>query len=373
MDTFQALGVEHRGAVTDQQGPGDRQQRHRVIAAHRQGFGTLLEHLAACDDLGDQRVLLEPQKCLVGLQHRIFIVETHHQADRDAIVFHFIEKSAAFGVQAQRIAEGVYNGLAGRQKRGGGRNFDDLFYRGLEYLGHPVVEYPQFGLHIPEQAAPGAFTENRHLRGQVHSRFKIRLRFAVFVDALVPGSDAADPAAGFIHQHFGAGKSGKQIQAELFGLIRQPAGELGYADDTAAAVVHVPGCKRNGDFPSRRQIVKSIPTFGGFQRKFLVHVIWNQLFESNGIEDGAAEGMRSDGIPFFDQADLDLQVMLLCQLQQVNGAGQIGRAAADKKYVKGIFFTLLVHDSPCIDNGSSVVTTWQLSGWPCACRADPVR
>ena len=91
------------------------------------------------------------------------------------------------------------------------------------------------------------------------------------------------------------------------------------------------------------QIIKGIPTISGFQWKTGFHIIGNQLLQSDGIEDGTAEGMRSDGIPLFNQSHLDWQVLLLCQLQQMDGAGQIGRTTADKHNVKFQCFSFFSH------------------------------
>ena len=110
--------------------------------------------------------------------------------------------------------------------------------------------------------------------------------------------------------------------------------------------MHVSGGEGNRDLPPGRQVINGIPALGRFHWKAFVRVVGDQLLQGDRIEDSSTERVRSDRISFFDQPHLDFQVLLLCQLQQMDGTCQVGRASTDKKHIKRIFFTGLIHHSP---------------------------
>jgi DNA polymerase len=60
--------------------------------------------------------------------------------------------------------------------------------------------------------------------------------FAIALDTHVASGDAAHRAL-FIEQQFRAGKTGKNIHAQRFGLGAQPAAELAEADDVIAVIL----------------------------------------------------------------------------------------------------------------------------------------
>ena len=68
-------------------------------------------------------------------------------------------------------------------------------------------------------------------------RTKSLVRLAVAADAHVAGGDA-DNGAILVVKHFGCGKAGIDLDAELCGLLAEPFAQRAEADDVIAVILH---------------------------------------------------------------------------------------------------------------------------------------
>ena len=104
--------VDHPGGVAGDQHAGDREAlRQRPVAARGDRLRAPADPFAALDDLGDERVLLEPLQLVVDAEGGVGVVEADDEAEADLVLAHRVDEAAArllvFGAPAQRPAEGV--------------------------------------------------------------------------------------------------------------------------------------------------------------------------------------------------------------------------------------------------------------------------
>ena len=93
-------------------------RRNRPPAAVGQRLGAVADHLAAFEQLGDERMLLEFLQHTLRIEARIGIVEPGDEAERDHVVFAAVNPGAAVFLRGQRPAHGV-DDFAGRDAAGG--------------------------------------------------------------------------------------------------------------------------------------------------------------------------------------------------------------------------------------------------------------
>jgi hypothetical protein len=80
-----------------------------------------------------------------------------------------------------------------------------------------------------------ALGEERVLPAQLHARLIAFGLLAFAVDAYVSGRDALDSIV--VVEHFGGGKPRKDVDAERFCLLPEPAAHVAQADDVVAVVL----------------------------------------------------------------------------------------------------------------------------------------
>ena len=81
-----------------------------------------------------------------------------------------------------------------------------------------------------------AFGKNSVLGVQLHAQLKVVRGFAIFTYAHVASGHAFDRAI-FVVEDFGGGKTREDLHAQLFGLLTQPTGHIGQANDVVAIVL----------------------------------------------------------------------------------------------------------------------------------------
>ncbi len=89
--------------------PSSVQLRHREISARVDRLGTVLDHLAALEHLGDHRMGLELLKFGVRVDRRVLVIEAGHVADADRVALQAVDPAAAVGSRVGRKPERVYD------------------------------------------------------------------------------------------------------------------------------------------------------------------------------------------------------------------------------------------------------------------------
>ena len=187
---------------------------------------------------------------------------------------------------------------------------------------------------LAAEAAARALGEDRVLGVQLHAELEVRGRLAVLADAEVAGGDAAHVAA-FAVQHLGRGKAGEDLDAERFGLRRQPAHDVAEADDVVAFVAEAIGQqgmrrRRRAGLGEEEELVAGDRLV---ERRALFLPVGDQLVDGARIHDRAREDVRAGLRALLEDDDRDLVRALGGELLEADRGGQPGRAGADDRDV----------------------------------------
>ena len=205
--------------------------RDRVPSAFGQRLGAVADHLAAVEQPGDERMLLEAIERHVRVEQRILVVEPDHETDRQPSVGHRVDEPAAELVVPQRIAERVDDG-AGREAIG--RHLPQLLEADRELLGLSSPAELKTPQQLLGQVAAHAVAEDRDLGVDVDAGSNPALCSPC---RPMPRSPVATPITrGAVDEDVLPGEAGEEIDAVPFGLLRQPAYELVQRDDVVAVI-----------------------------------------------------------------------------------------------------------------------------------------
>src|SRR5271156_211680 len=125
MNSLEALRVEETGGVAENHPAIARDRGNRPPAAIRQRFRAVANHLAAFEQLRDERMLLEILQHVLWIDARIGIVEAGDEAERNDVVFASVNPGASILFGGQRPTHGVDDLAWSDAPR---RNFPQLFY-----------------------------------------------------------------------------------------------------------------------------------------------------------------------------------------------------------------------------------------------------
>ena len=230
---FDARYVEKAGAVANQGAAGEAEFGQALQAAFDQRARAVGDAAAAGEHWADGGVIFETLEFFKGREIGVLVIKSDHKADGDLVVVHMVDKGAAVGFCIERPTGGVHRQPALRLA---GRHFPDFFDAdavGLRLAAGIQIEAADQGFG---QRAACAFGKQGLLRVQLHPRLVVVAARAVFFHAHIAGGDAFNRAVGVV-EHLGDGKTGIDFDAEVFRLLRQPAGEQAEADDVVAVVL----------------------------------------------------------------------------------------------------------------------------------------
>ena len=191
MAALDARHVDEARGAADQRAAGERQLRHRLVAAFGDRARAIGEPLAAFEGRAHQRMRLEALEFLERIDVRVLVVEMDDEADRHQIVVEVIEERAAAGAVVERPAERMLHQPGAVLV---GRDLPELLQPDAEFLRIAIgVEIEALEQRLGEDAAR-AFGEQRVFGAQLHAAGEIVGRLAVLADAHVAGGDAGDRA-----------------------------------------------------------------------------------------------------------------------------------------------------------------------------------
>ena len=186
------------------------------------------------------------------------------------------------------------------------------------------------------QVATAALGEQGVLAAQLHARHVAILLAAIGGHAHVTDHDAAHRAI-FTMQHFLGGEAREDLDAQLLGLLAQPARQVAGADDVIAVVVHGPGDQCIGDDLRFLVILEQhdlVTGDGRLERCAAFGPVGEQLGQCTRFEHGAGQDVRADFRTFLDHADRQLLLGRVGLLHQSAGRRQAGRAGTDDDHVE---------------------------------------
>ncbi|MNQ85604.1 hypothetical protein D3C85_1007750 [compost metagenome] len=262
-------------------------------------------------------------------QVRVAVGQVDDQADRHLVVLQVIEEGAARVLVVQRPAGGVHHQallVLGRIDLPQLLDADAVVL-GVD-LGVQLVALEQ----LLADVATAAFGEQGVLGAQFHAGGVVTLfRIALVVDAQVAGDDAAHHAV-VVDQRFLGGEARVDLDAEVLGLLGQPAAQVAQRDDVVAFVVHGFRHGEVGDLAGGLAALQQVDVVAldrGVQRRALGLPVGEQFVERTRFEHRTGENVGADFGAFLHHADAEFLAGFGGLLLQAAGGGETGGARSD--------------------------------------------
>ena len=271
---------------------------------------------------------LEPLELLERGEVGVLVVEVDDEADRDLVVLKVIEERAAAGLVVERPAEAVLNearAVLGRV------DLPQLLDADAE-LRHVGIRIEiEAGDQLLGERSAHAFGDEDILAAQLHAAGEVGIGLAVAADAHVAGGDA-DNGAGVVVEHFGRGKAGIDLDAEPFGLLRQPAADIAERDDIVPVIVHqgrhhdvrqphgACGAQHQEMVGGHRRLERRVGLFAPARQ---------QPVDADGIHHRARQDVGADLGALFQHDDGQLFALFIGDLLEPDGRRQSRRSRAD--------------------------------------------
>ena len=186
-----ARHVDHAHRTAQQRHTGCDHLGHRLVAAFGDGARAVGHALAAFQQLGNHRVVLEALEFHVGEDMRVLVAKVDNETDVHLVVFDVIDERPATRVAVQRPAHRVGHGALFVL---GGVDLPDLFHAKAVFLrlfsGVQIV----FRNHLLGQAAAHAFGQEDVFTVQFHTGLIAVALGAIGADAEFTGHNAFDLA-----------------------------------------------------------------------------------------------------------------------------------------------------------------------------------
>ncbi|EAQ04453.1 hypothetical protein OB2597_09924 [Pseudooceanicola batsensis HTCC2597] len=320
--------VDHPDRTSKQGDARGDHLRHRLVPALRDRARAIGDPLAALEQLGHDRVVLEALEFHVGEDVGILVVQVDDEADQHLIVFEVIDERPAAGVGAERPAHGVgHRPLLVL----GGVDLPDLLHAEAVFLRLLAIGEAVFLDHLLREGPAHAFAQEDVFAMQFHAGLIARAFGAVGVPAEFACDHALDGAVLAVDD-FRTGHAGENLDAQFLGLFRHPAADVPHRDDVVAVVGHQ---RRHGEIghpqTSRFAQDKEIVVLDRHvQRRALFLPVGYQGRQPAGVQYGTRQDMRPDLGPLFQHDDLEIGVELF---QTDGGAQASGTGAHDDNVV----------------------------------------
>ena len=318
MAALDAAGVQEAGVATDQCAAGEGELGQRLQPAGRDCTRAVGNALGMFKERPDRRMGLVALEFFIRRQPRVLVAEADHVADRHLVVLEVIQERAAIGIAGERPAGSVDHQARLVHLRIDLPQFLDADTVGLRITVLVEVEF----LHqLLAEMAARAFGEQRVFRMQLHAKLECRRRYPMPVDAHVAGGDTPD-RSGVVVQYFGGRKTGKNFDAQCFGLLPEPAHDVGQRDHVIAVILEA----------VRQHPVRRLVGFGFGQKQETVladrHVqrcaaflpVRKKFGQRLRVHHRAGQDMRAEFTAFFQHADGDFVALCGSSLLDPDGS-----------------------------------------------------
>ena len=302
---------------------------HRVEPPLGNSLGPPLHHLTAFEIVPEQGMELHVLKQGVHVEPGLTVIEAHHQTDRHHIRLQRIHEASAEGIVGKRPAQCVNHGI---QRSLGFPNFLDS-----ECIYLRILRTDMLPLLVRLRQGPAAsLRQRRDLRDDVRSRHVAGHLVPLPIQAR--GGGAYTDYSIALDQEFLRRVSGKDVDAQILGLLAQPAHDLAERGDIIALVVHRRG-RGNPYRPSAGEHVHGFLFHRLPERKVVVAEIGKEVAKRRGVHHGARQAVLAQRRSFFQNADGDFSnatarfVVRFYESGQFNSARQPGRPTPHEEYV----------------------------------------
>jgi hypothetical protein len=169
---------------------------------------------------------------------------------------------------------------------------------------------------------------------QLHSRLICVSGLAVPAHAHVAGRYSLDTPF-VVVEHFGCGKSGKDLDAEIFRLLAEPAADIAQAHHVIAVVLKAFGQQEIRNLQRRcfGQEQETVFAYRCVQRRVELLPVRKQLGESARVHHGAGQDMRAYFRALLDHAYAHFALFLDGKLLEADRRRQPGGTRADNDHV----------------------------------------
>ena len=344
MAALDARHIDEACRAANQNAAREGQFWNRLKAAFGDGPRAIGNAFAALKVRPNGGVLLKALELIKRRQERVLVVQVHHIADRHIVIAEMVHEAAAAGVHVQRPAGGVLSqtGLVVLWW-----NLPQLFDPDAVLLRLAVLGQVEFvDQHLGQRPAH-AFADKDIFAVQFHTGLIVGFLDAILADADDPDDHALDRAI-LAEDQIGGGKTGIDLNAKLFGLGGEPAGNIGQRADIAAVIVHEgrQGEHGQGKLTLRAQHEKLVMGYRCFQRRAHRLPVWEQLRQGLRIQHSTRQDVSPDLGALFQKGDRNFSASLCGQLFQTDRGRQARRATADDNDVifHGLAFEFFTHD-----------------------------
>ena len=304
--------------------------RHRVPAALGQRLRAVPHHLAALEQCGHERMLLEALEREVRIEHRVFVVEPRHEPDGEHAARHRVDERAAELFHPQRVAHRVDH-AAGREPIDG--HFPQLLDAERVELRQPALVEAELRDERLRQVAADAVAEDRRLRVDVDARLERALSAAVLVESAIAGAHADHARA--VVEHLRCGKPREDVHARGFDLTGEPLHELVERDDVVAVVLERRRRDRKRHLAALGEEIHRVVMHRARERRALGFEIGNQILQRAWVEHRARQHVRARLACLVEHRDRErVAAARLLQLRQPERGRHAGGAAADDEDVE---------------------------------------
>src|SRR5438067_2026154 len=160
---------------------------------------------------------LERLHRVVGVEARVFVVESHDKTERDDVVPAAINPRAAIFVAGQWPARGIDH-FSGSDASG--RQLPKFLHADAVCLRIAVLIESKSSYELLGQRSARPFGENRDLGSKVVTRLKVRFRLILLIQSLVVGTNTDHAVV--LNDKFRSGKSGEDGDAGLLDFFSKP-------------------------------------------------------------------------------------------------------------------------------------------------------
>ena len=313
MVALDARHVDHARRTAQQHAAREGQFGQRLVAAFGDRAGAIGDALAALQQLGHHRVVLEALELHVGIEIRVLVVQVDHKAHHHQVVLVVIDERAAAGVLAQGPAHRVDHPALLELL---GADLPDLLHAQAVFLRLVAVGQVQAVDDLFRQRPAHALADEDILAVQFHAGLVMRAGGAVGLQPHL-ARDHATHAIGAIFvpgpDDLAGRHAGEDLDAQLLGLLGQPAAHAAHRDDEVAVVVHQPRHRPVGHphLAPLAQHIEVVVGDGGPDRGALLAPVGDQPVQPHRVQHRPRQDMGADLGPLLQDHHRQVRIDLL--------------------------------------------------------------
>src|SRR2546428_11959587 len=230
VNSLQALGIHQARGIADDQAAIQISARDGIPAAYRDRLGAVTHQLAACENPAHEWMRLEFLKGFVRIESRIMVFEPGHQSQRNALISHAVDPTAAVHARVERPAKRMRHPSCFDASR---RHFPEFLYPDAIDLRLEPVEIVLANELLGQRSAR-TLRQHSDLGAEFITRREVVFGLSIFVPAFVLRDYARDALA--LVNQLRPGELREDVDARLLRKSAQPLRQLAQRDDVIAVI-----------------------------------------------------------------------------------------------------------------------------------------